>query len=79
MRIFGYKIVGFSDNGIIKSLEDIHGNILFQDHPEALAINMLRDHVYPATDNTDATASLQNLRYKATLSAISIIEDFLYR
>ncbi|EOA62168.1 gamma-glutamyl-gamma-aminobutyrate hydrolase family protein [Anaplasma phagocytophilum] len=75
----GYKIVGFSDDGIIEAVEDVHGNILFQDHPEALAINMLRGHVYPATDSTDATSSLQDLRYKAALSAISIIEDFLYR
>ncbi|KJV80044.1 hypothetical protein APHCRT_0874 [Anaplasma phagocytophilum str. CRT53-1] len=48
--------VRFSDNGIIKSVKDIHRNILFQDHPETLVIHMLRDHVYPATDNTNATA-----------------------
>ena len=78
----GYKIVGFSDDGIIEALEDKYGNILFQDHPEALAINFLRGHLHPAQDEETekpTTLSKDKLRYKAALSAISIIEDFLHR
>ncbi|MFV9838957.1 MAG: gamma-glutamyl-gamma-aminobutyrate hydrolase family protein [Aaplasma endosymbiont of Hyalomma asiaticum] len=76
----GYKIVGFSDDGIIEALEDKYGNILFQDHPEALAINFLRGHLHPADESEKPNAlSKDQLRYKAALSAISIIEDFLHR
>ncbi len=64
----GYKVVGFSEDGIIEVIEDKHGNLYFQDHPEALVINS--DKNYPAKDKE---------REVATLVAIAIINDFLYR
>ncbi|KJV65947.1 MULTISPECIES: gamma-glutamyl-gamma-aminobutyrate hydrolase family protein [Ehrlichia] len=69
----GYKIVGFSDDGIIEAIEDKHGNILFQDHPEALAINAIKGSEQDIKDDNDIR------RRQATLSAIAIINDFLYR
>lgn len=64
----GYKIVGFSDDGIIEVIEDKHGNLYFQDHPEALVIKS--DKNYPAKEKA---------REIATLVAIAILNDFLYR
>ncbi|MDB1135693.1 gamma-glutamyl-gamma-aminobutyrate hydrolase family protein [Candidatus Anaplasma sp. TIGMIC] len=77
----GYEIVGFSDDGIIEALEDKHGNILFQDHPEALAINLLKGNLFPITNEVanNRAAPKEDLRYKAAIAAISVIEDFLYR
>ena len=69
----GYKIVGFSDDGIIEAIEDKHGNILFQDHPEALAINAIKGSEEDVKDDNDVK------KRQATLSAIAIINDFLYR
>ncbi|AAZ68372.1 glutamine amidotransferase-related protein [Ehrlichia canis] len=69
----GYKIVGFSDDGIIEAIEDKYGNILFQDHPEALAINAIKGSEQDVKDDNDVK------RRQATLSAIAIINDFLYR
>ncbi|MGN7619136.1 MAG: hypothetical protein ACTJLM_04695 [Ehrlichia sp.] len=69
----GYKIVGLSDDGIIEAIEDKHGNILFQDHPEALAINAIKGSDEDLKDDNDAR------RRQATLSAIAIVNDFLYR
>ncbi|MGN7678711.1 MAG: gamma-glutamyl-gamma-aminobutyrate hydrolase family protein [Anaplasma sp.] len=45
LESLGYKVVGFADDGIIEAIEDVHGNILFQDHPEALVINFLNGNV----------------------------------
>lgn len=64
----GYKIVGFSDDGIIEAIEDKYGNLYFQDHPEALVIKS--DKNYPAKEKE---------RGVATLVAIAILNDFLYR
>ncbi len=64
----GYKVVGFSDDGIIEVIEDKHGNLYFQDHPEALVIKS--DKNYPAKEKE---------RGIATLVAIAILNDFLYR
>lgn len=86
LESLGYKIVGFADDGVIEVLEDVHGNMLFQDHPEALAIGFLRGEVlpmvtHPCTDPEmfESSSKSQNLRYKAALSAISIMEYFLHR
>ena len=86
LESLGYKVVGFADDGVIEVLEDMHGNMLFQDHPEALAIGFLKGEVlpvvtYPCTDTAmcEACSKSQNLRYKAALSAISIMEYFLHR
>ncbi|ABD45364.1 conserved hypothetical protein [Ehrlichia chaffeensis str. Arkansas] len=70
----GYRIVGFSDDGIIEAIEDKNGNILFQDHPEALAINAIKGSDQDDNDNDNDIR-----RRQATLSAIAIINDFLYR
>ena len=69
----GYKIVGFSDDGIIEAIEDKYGNILFQDHPEALAINAIKGSDEDLKEDNDTR------RRQATLSAIAIVNDFLYR
>ena len=86
LESLGYKIVGFADDGVIEALEDMHGNMLFQDHPEALAIGFLRGEVLPVVTHSctdpemcDFFNKSQNLRYKAALSAISIMEYFLHR
>ncbi|GAT75197.1 hypothetical protein EHRUM1_03380 [Ehrlichia ruminantium] len=74
----GYKIVGFSDDGIIEVIEDKNGNILFQDHPEALAINavkLFKEEEYDQQDSVNKNTK----KHEATLSALAIINDFLYR
>ncbi len=69
LGLLGYKIAAFSNNGIIEAIEDKHGNIYFQSHPEGLIVK------------SDKRLHLSN--YKAhqvsTLVAIAIINDFLYR
>ncbi|MEH0831127.1 hypothetical protein [Anaplasma bovis] len=86
LESLGYKVVGFADDGVIEVLEDMHGNMLFQDHPEALAISFLKGEVlpvatHPCTDPAmcESCSKSQNLRYKAALSAMSIMEYFLHR
>ncbi|QGR02415.1 hypothetical protein EDL79_01865 [Ehrlichia ruminantium] len=72
----GYKIVGFSDDGIIEVIEDKHGNILFQDHPEALAINAM---TLSNKEENNTQDNKGTKKHEATLSALAIINDFLYR
>lgn len=74
----GYKVVGFSDDGIIEAIEDKDGNILFQNHPEALAVNFLKGNILPVHEQKNKSGVLLDPRYQAALSAISIMEDFLY-
>ncbi|WP_236822883.1 glutamine amidotransferase-related protein [Anaplasma platys] len=76
LESLGYKVVGFSDDGIVEAIEDQYGNILFQGHPEALAVNFLKGNFLPVPEHQKSSGS--DPRYQAALSAISIIEDFLY-
>lgn len=74
----GFRVVGFSDDGIVEAIEDKHGNILFQDHPEALAINFLKGNLLPDPEQQKDMNSKGDPRYQAALSALSIMEDFLH-
>lgn len=65
----GYKVVGFSNDGMITAIEDKHGNIHFQSHPEALVLK---------SDKSFYLEKQQELK-KSILVAISIVHDFLYR
>ncbi|QOD38153.1 gamma-glutamyl-gamma-aminobutyrate hydrolase family protein [Candidatus Wolbachia massiliensis] len=69
LELLGYKIAAFSNDGIIEAIEDKHGNIYFQSHPEALVVK------------SDKNLYLSNhkARQISTLVAIAIINDFLYR
>lgn len=81
LRSLGYEVVGFSDNGIIEAIEDKNGNIHFQDHPEALAINAFLDLSILSAEKTNDSISQEhhNKRREAALSAIAVMNDFLYR
>ncbi|MDM8334807.1 glutamine amidotransferase-related protein [Wolbachia pipientis] len=69
LELLGYKVAAFSSDGVIEAIEDKHGNIYFQSHPEALVVK--------------SDKNLYLLNHKAcqisTLVAIAIINDFLYR
>lgn len=69
LELLGYKIVAFSNDGVIEAIEDKHGNIYFQSHPEALVVK------------SDKNLYLENHKERqvSTLVAIAIINDFLYR
>ncbi|WCR58478.1 gamma-glutamyl-gamma-aminobutyrate hydrolase family protein [Wolbachia endosymbiont of Ctenocephalides felis wCfeJ] len=69
LELLGYKVAAFSNDGVIEAIEDRHGNIYFQSHPEALAVK------------SDKNLYLSNhkARQISTLVAIAIINDFLYR
>ncbi len=69
LELLGYKVVGFSNDGVIEAIEDKHGNVHFQSHPEALVVKSGRNFYL----------STQKERQVSTLVAISIIHDFLYR
>lgn len=69
IELLGYKVVGFANDGIIEAIEDKHGNIHFQSHPEALVVRS--DKNFYLSENKERKIS--------TLVAISIIHDFLYR
>ncbi|MDD9331341.1 MAG: gamma-glutamyl-gamma-aminobutyrate hydrolase family protein [Wolbachia sp.] len=69
LELLGYRIVGFSTDGIIEAIEDKHGNIYFQSHPEALVVK----------SDKNFYISEQKERKASTLAAIAIINDFLYR
>ena len=82
LESLGYKIVGYSDDGVIEALEDMHGNILFQGHPEALAIYALDNNLAPLADHDTECTEAHDYsceRYRAAMSAILIMEDFLHR
>ncbi|MGL9718121.1 MAG: gamma-glutamyl-gamma-aminobutyrate hydrolase family protein [Wolbachia sp.] len=69
LELLGYKIAAFSNDGVIEAIEDKHGNIYFQSHPEALVVK------------SDKNLYLSNhkARQVSTLVAMAIINDFLYR
>lgn len=69
LELLGYKVAAFSSDGVIEAIEDKHGNIYFQSHPEALVVK------------SDKNLYLSNHRKRqvSTLVAIAIINDFLYR
>jgi gamma-glutamyl-gamma-aminobutyrate hydrolase PuuD len=69
LELLGYKVAAFSSDGVIEAIEDKHGNIYFQSHPEALVVK------------SDKNLYLSNhkARQVSTLVAIAIINDFLYR
>ena len=69
LELLGYKIAAFSTDGVIEAVEDKHGNIYFQNHPEALVVK----------SDTNLFLSNQKERQISTLAAIAIINDFLYR
>lgn len=69
LESLGYKVVGFSNDGMITAIEDRHGNIHFQSHPEALILK---------SDKNFYLEKPQELK-KSILVAISIVHDFLYR
>lgn len=62
----GYKIIGFSNDGMIEIIEDKFGNFHFQDHPEGLVIQ--RDN--------DSHSSLRNA---STNAMVDMFKDFLNR
>lgn len=66
LHSLGYKIVAFTDDGVIEAIEDKNGNIHFQGHPEALA----KYH------NKKYTDTRRNISVKAT---VKILQDFLAR
>ncbi|MGL9759345.1 MAG: gamma-glutamyl-gamma-aminobutyrate hydrolase family protein [Wolbachia sp.] len=69
LELLGYKVAAFSSDGVIEAIEDRHGNIYFQSHPEALVVK------------SDKNLYLSNHKEHqvSTLVAIAIINDFLYR
>ncbi len=69
LELLGYKVAAFSSDGVIEAIEDKHGNIYFQCHPEALVVK------------SDKNLYLSNHKERqvSTLVAIAIINDFLYR
>ncbi|MFV9921493.1 MAG: hypothetical protein AB8U72_02205, partial [Anaplasma ovis] len=75
---------GYSDDGIIEALEDMHGNILFQDHPEALAIYALDNnlvHRPPHGNGIEEGSEVRTYdyeRYRSAMAALLIMEDFLH-
>ncbi|ACZ49340.1 hypothetical protein ACIS_00797 [Anaplasma centrale str. Israel] len=83
LESLGYKVVAYSNDGMIEALEDMHGNILFQDHPEALAIGILNGSLVPPTgghgEKGNEVHAYEDERYRAALSAMLIMEDFLHR
>ncbi|WP_264328597.1 gamma-glutamyl-gamma-aminobutyrate hydrolase family protein [Wolbachia endosymbiont (group A) of Andrena hattorfiana] len=69
LELLGYKVAAFSSDGVIEAIEDKHGNIYFQCHPEALVVKSYKN-LY---------LSNHKERQVSTLVAIAIINDFLYR
>ncbi|MDX5462460.1 MAG: glutamine amidotransferase [Wolbachia endosymbiont of Tetragnatha montana] len=69
LESLGYKVAAFSSDGVIEAIEDKHGNVHFQSHPEALVVK------------SDKNLYLSNHKERqvSTLVAIAIINDFLYR
>jgi hypothetical protein len=69
LESLGYKIVAFSSDGVIEAIEDKHGNVYFQSHPEALVVK----------SDKNIYSSNQKERQVSTLVAIAVVSDFLYR
>ncbi len=69
LELLGYKVAAFFSDGVIGAIEDKHGNIYFQCHPEALVVKSYKN-LY---------LSNHKERQVSTLVAIAIINDFLYR
>ncbi|GFR13438.1 glutamine amidotransferase [Trichonephila clavata] len=69
LELLGYKVAAFSSDGVIEAIEDKHGNIYFQSHPEALVVKL----------DKNLYLSNRKERQVSTLVAIAIINDFLYR
>ncbi len=69
LELLGYKVAAFSSEGVIEAIEDKHGNVHFQSHPEALVVK------------SDKNLYLSNHKERqvSTLVAIAIMNDFLYR
>ncbi len=69
LESLGYKVAAFSSEGVIEAIEDKHGNVHFQSHPEALVVK------------SDKNLYLSNHKERqvSTLVAIAIMNDFLYR
>ena len=63
----GYKVIGFSDDGMIEIIEDKFGNIHFQDHPEGLVIAHL-------LHNNTKSSSLRNA---STIAMIEVFKAFI--
>ena len=62
----GYKIVGFSADGMIEIIEDEVGNVHFQGHPEGLLIGR------------DTTGSeISSLRNASTNAVLAVFKDFI--
>ena len=83
LESLGYRIVGYSDDGMIEALEDMHGNILFQDHPEALAIYALDNNLAspaPPWQRIEGSEvrTYDYERYRSAMAALLIMEDFLH-
>ncbi|WP_339048731.1 glutamine amidotransferase-related protein [Candidatus Mesenet endosymbiont of Phosphuga atrata] len=68
LQSLGYKVIGLSDDDVIEAIEDKHGNIHFQGHPESLILRSKRYY----SEN-------YKKREIATLITMAIINDFLYR
>lgn len=68
LESLGYKVAVFSSDGVIEAIEDKHGNVHFQSHPEVLVVR------------SDKNLYLSNHKERqvSTLVAIAIINDFLY-
>lgn len=69
LKLLGYKIAAFANDGVIEAIEDKHGNIYFQSHLEALVVK----------SDKNSRLSSQKVRQVSTLVAIAIINDFLHR
>ncbi|MBQ4874561.1 MAG: gamma-glutamyl-gamma-aminobutyrate hydrolase family protein [Rickettsiaceae bacterium H1] len=65
----GYKIVGFSGDGMIEIIEDKFGNIYFQDHPEGLLISREKNN----------NNKISSLRDASTGAIMSMFKDFINR
>lgn len=68
LNLLGYKVVAFSNDWIIEVIEDKHGNIHFQNHPEALVVKADKNLHF----------SNHETRQISTRVAIAIINDFLW-
>ncbi|QKX02625.1 glutamine amidotransferase [Wolbachia endosymbiont of Dirofilaria (Dirofilaria) immitis] len=69
LELLGYKVVAFSNDGIIEAIEDKHGNICFRGHLEILTVK----------PNRNLYLLNHKARHVPTLVVIAIVSDFLYR
>lgn len=63
----GYRVVGFSNDGMIEMIEDSFGNIHFQGHPEGLLISAKN------------ITNLSYLRQISTNAMLVVFQDFINR